>query len=41
MFVRVYGLVLGVEVDAFLEELDDIKACWGLPWCIGGGFQLS
>lgn len=32
LFVGVYGPVLGVEVDFFLGELDDIKACWDLPW---------
>lgn len=24
----------------FLGELDDIKARWDLPWCIGGDFDL-
>lgn len=31
VFVKVYDPVLGGEVDAFLEELDDIKARWDLP----------
>lgn len=40
VFVGVYNPVLGVEVDSFLGKLDDIKAHWDLPWCIGGDFNL-
>lgn len=39
MFVGVYGPDQGDEVDAFLSKLDDIKAHWDLPWCIGGDFN--
>lgn len=28
------------EVEDFLGELDDAKAMWDLPWCIGGDFNL-
>lgn len=27
-------------MDDFLGELDDVKACWGLLWSIGGDFNL-
>lgn len=40
VFVRVYGPNARSEVDAFLQELDDIKARWDLLWCIGRDFNL-
>lgn len=39
MFRGVYGTVLLGEIDDFLGELDDVKARWDLPWCIGGDFN--
>lgn len=40
VFVGVYGPNLRLEVSDFLQELDDIKALWDLPWCIGGDINL-
>lgn len=40
VYVGVYGPVLGVEVDSFLRELDDMKARWDLLWCIDRDFNL-
>lgn len=40
VFVGVYNPTVRSEVDNFLQELDDVKACWELPWCIGGDFNL-
>lgn len=34
------GSVIAGEVDEFLGELDNVKARWDLPWCIGGDFNL-
>lgn len=39
-FSGVYGPVLEHEVDDFLDELDDVRARWGLAWCIGDDFNL-
>lgn len=39
-FLGVYGSVLESEIDDFLGELDDVKARWNLPWCLGGDFNL-
>lgn len=41
IFSGVSGSVLRGEVEDFLMELDDIKARWNLPWCIGGDLSLS
>lgn len=40
VFVGLYGPPRKSKVDDFLVELDDIKGCWNLPWCIGGDFNL-
>lgn len=40
VFSGVYGPNGGEDVDWFLEELDNVKACWSLPQCIGGDFNL-
>lgn len=40
IFSGVYGPVIAGEVDEFLGELDDVKARWDLPWCIGEDFNL-
>lgn len=40
IFSRVYGPVRSWEVYDFLGELDNVKARWDLPWCIGGDFNL-
>lgn len=40
IFSGVHGPILRRKVDDFLMELDDVKACWDLPWCIGGDFNL-
>lgn len=40
VFTGVYGPILAWEVESFLVELDNIKAQWCLPWCLGGDFNL-
>lgn len=40
VFVGVYGPFVRSEADDFLWELDVVNAHRGLPWCIGGDFNL-
>lgn len=40
VFSGVNGPTLYSEVEDFLGELNDIRACWDLPWCLRGYFNL-
>ncbi|GMP64368.1 hypothetical protein CsSME_00025679 [Camellia sinensis var. sinensis] len=39
-FTGVYGPVRGVERPSFWEVLQTIAYRWGVPWCVGGDFNV-